>query len=551
MTGRIQKGIKLVLALYLAVLFCVPALAAKEPLFRLDMDSLNFQKGVSGNFVISLVNAQGARIANIEGLEQFDVLSQNQSTSTSIINGDATYQEDLYFTVMPRTAGQFTLKANIEYNGQSYETNAMQVTVSEGSANEGEPAQDLFIKTILSHSEAYLGEKVVLAYELYSRYNIVDFGFTDSIAVEGAVVKDMPEDQLRGEYVYLDGNRYVKYETRQMILDPIKSGTYTIPSFNFQVNVATSAGGGFFSSSKPVYLQTEEKGLTVKPLPSEGKPKDFSGIVGELRLDGRYTREEMNYGDSFTLQAAASGSCNLDGMQKIISGEPPEFTVYETLKNTVETVQDNRYHVQKSFDVIFVPEKTGDLDVAPVSISYFNPVTEKYEKAEIPGVTVRVLGDMPLLANDEGSGQAAIETVKIEQVNYADANVGYFTIQMKKQAVYAVLTGLAIMLVLTAVMFWLISYRKKQDPVLKTLYRQLMGSQDINEIYNLFNAMIKHCCKLSLKASSQNIVLGSLPDASLAAQVAGIMDYMESNEEKGHVYLKDKIKGIYHIYLKQ
>ena len=77
-----------------------------------------------------------------------------------------------------------------------------------------------------------------------------------------------------------------------------------------------------------------------------------------------------------------------------------------------------------------------------------------------------------------------------------------------------------------------------------------MGLNDANEIYNLFNAMIKHCYKVSLKASPQSIIKNSLPDSKLAERVADIMEYMESldaREEDGHIRLKAKIKSIYQM----
>ena len=540
--------LELVLCLCMAAFFHVPALAAQEPVFRIDINSLNLQKGISANFVISLVNAQGARVLNIEGIEGFNVLSQVQNITNSIINGEVTYRVDLHYTIMPKTAGQYTLKANIQYNDQPHETNALQVSVSEGSDNGKEPARELFIKTVSSNTEFWLGEKIVVTYELYSRYNIENFGFRDSIAIDGVLLKEIPGSQPTAEYVYVEGDRYVKYIAKQLIIDPVKPGICSIPSFNFQVNVITGGGNNFFRSSTTMYLQTEEKSLAVKSLPQEGKPKDFSGVVGELQLDGRYSREEMKYGDSFTLYVTASGNCNLDGLKNIINGEIPGISVYENQKNVTESVVNNQYHVQKAFEAILVPEKTGILEVAPISVSYFNPVTEKYEKAEIPGVTIEVSGDMPQPGNYSGGQPGAVETVTINQVNYVNTDNGYFTINVKKEWLYVVSIWIFVLIILAVILIWAVSNRKKQDPVLKSLYKQLMDSKDINEIYNLFNTMIKHCYKFSLKASSRNTIRSSLTDAGLAEQAADIMDYMESakaHDEKGYIYLQNKISGIY------
>ena len=546
-----KKVVISALVLYLAIILNIAALAAQEPSFRIDMDNLNIQKGVSSSLVVSMTNAQGAKLSSIDGFENFEIISQNSSTSISIVGNDSSYKEDIRYTIMPKTTGQFTLKATVQYKGKTYETNELQVTVSEGSSGEGEAESDLFVKTNISRTDAYLGEKLIVTYELYSRYNIENLGFTDYTAIDGVIAKDTPTDQLKAEYVYLGGVGYAKYIAKQLILDPIKAGTHTIPSFNMQVNVIVDNWGGgfssFFNQTQAMYLQTEEKELTVKQLPTTGRPKDFSGIVGELKLEGHYSREEVDYGDSLSLQVIASGNCNLDSLKKVFSGEIPGFTVYETQKNTAESVVNDQYHVQKEYEAILVPERNGAIDIKPFSISYFNSVTEKYERAEIPGTTIEVLGDMPQVISSEGGQMPAFETVSINSVNYADARYGYLTIQLNKQSLYGVLIGFSVFIVLALILIWLLVNRRKQDQTLKSLYRQLIAATDINEVYSLFNSMIKHCYKISLKACSQSEIQSNLPETGIAARVADIMYFMESNDGKGCSSLKEKIKDAYKL----
>jgi len=404
----------------------------------------------------------------------------------------------------------------------------------------------------LSHTDSYLGEKVILTYELYTRFNVDGFGFLENITIDGMLVNEIPSNQLGAEFIFLDGERYIKYEASQFILDPIRAGTYTIPSFNFQVNVVTGDSmGGFFRSSTPVYLQTEGKELTVRPLPSEGRPSDFSGIVGEFRVDGRYSRTELDYGDSFILYATVAGRGNLDGLTSL-AGRINGLTVYEIIRNMTETVEDNQYYVNKEFELILVPERPGTLEIPPISISYFNPVTGRYETAEIPGTLIEVLGDMTHFNNNIGNHSqfSPFETIIINQVNYTDANENYFTIQLRRGTVYGILVGVAVLFVFAAILIWFIKTNKKSDPELKSLYKQLLGAKDINEIYSLFNAMIKHCYNLSLKANSQSIVRNSLPDSRIVAITTEIMDYMESSnakDEKGSVHLKEKVINVYKL----
>lgn len=558
MAGKLKKFIIPLLALFMMILQSVPVLAANEPNFNIDMDSLNLQKGVSTSLIITLENAEGAKIISIEGIDNFDILSRSQGTSTSIVGGNISHEEYQYYQIMPKTTGQFSLKAIIQYNDQSYETNILEVTISDGPSDNETKTQDLFVETLISHTDAYLGEKVVITYVLYTRYDIESLGFVNYTSIDGVIAKEMPSDQLKSESVYIDGIRYAKYEVKQLIIDPMKSGSYTIPSFNLQVNVITNNNpggmfggfGGLFSYSEPMYLQTEEKELFVKPLPTEGKPVDFSGIVGELSISGRYNKEEVNYNDSLSLLITASGNCNLDGFKSIFTGEISGFNVYETSKNVVETIENNQYHIEKELEAILVPKLTGDLQVMPVSISYFNPATGKYEIAMIPGADIKVVGDMPISSNAD-SQAALIETIRIDQVNYSSANISadYIIIPIKKQTVYSILIVFTVLFILAIVLVRLFIKRKKQDVVVKSIYKQVMKAKDINEVYSCFCNMINHCYKLSLKANPIAFVKSRLPNDELAEQVSGIMEYMESSEEKRCSELKDKVSSVYRMIL--
>jgi len=550
MVGKRQHAVILCLILLITAVGSCAALAASEPMFRLDMTKLNLQKGVSTSLTLSLINAQGAEVLGIEGLEHFELLSRSQSTSINIVNGRSTHQIDFHYTIMPKETGQFTLQARVQYNGQVYESNELQVTVSDAPAEAGRAEGDLFVRTVLSQDEIYLGEKVVLTYELYSRYSIENLGFTDYTSIDGVVAKEISADQLKAEYVYLDGVRYAKYEVMQLIIDPIRAGTVTIPAFNLQVNVIVDgfggALGGLFSRTRPMYLQTQAQELKVQPLPAAGRPKDFSGIVGELQLEGNYTKQEVQFGDPLSLLVTASGSCNLDSLKKLFPGSIPGFAVYETQKHSTETVQNNQYYAEKQFEVILVPQQTGLIEVVPVSISYFNPRTGQYEYAEIPGTTIQVAGSMPVQASSGGEARpTAVETVSVVQVSYLDTSGDYFTIRISKQQLLWVLLGIFGLLILVLIGIWLAAKGKQRDPKLKSLYKQLMAAKGINEAYDLFNEMIKHSFNLSIKASPRSVVQAQLPP-HLAVEVVKVMDYMESSSRECSE-LKDKVKRIYKL----
>lgn len=552
MTGRKYKNIFLLLILIATIWGTNIRVLAKDPQFLLEIDSTSLQVGKSTRLELSIVNAQGAKLSQIKGLDNFDVLSSNQSTSTQIINGDITFQNSINYVIMPKNTGQFTLEGIIEYKGKTYNTNQLNINVSEANNLPQENISELFIKTILSDAEVYLGQKVILAYELYSRYNIEDYGFRESIQLDGFMMSDVPKDDLKAEYVYLEGNKYAKFEAKQTYLTPIKTGTFTIPEYNFQANIST--GRGFFSSSQAEYLRTEAKQLIVKPLP-ENKPADFSGLVGELNIQSEYSRIEVPYGDSLTLKVTASGNCDLSVLDKITKNGISNFTTYETEKSMEENIIDNKYWAKKEYEIILVPEKSGEIKIDPIYISYFDTKSGTYKQAEIPGTIITVTGNAQQLQTQvQNSGEPAItEKVIIDRVSYSPKNEGYLTLTLKKNHLVIttiVLVALAILLVLS---FLLIKYFKGQDKRLSHMYKQINKSKNTNEIYSIFNNMIKYRFNLSIKASPKDLIATELSRYDLSNPVIEIIDYMEkdkNNSYEGISYLKGKIKEIYKKIIK-
>lgn len=553
MAGKRSRNRIFYILLIIAFVFVLrpqTAQAAQEQ-FVLSLDSQELQVGVGANMVVSLINANNAQVKEIKGLENFDVLSTSQSSMTQIINNVTSVQNDTTYVIMPKAAGTFTLQATVEYNGSTYQTNEVQVKVTEvqdqTNATNGE-ASDIFLKTDVSDKDIYFGQKLALSYELYTRYNLENYGFLDNVNIDGFVANEVSQDKLGSNYVTINNNKYLRYDIKEMYLAPVKTGTYTIPAFNFQANAST---GGFFGSSQPFYLKTDAQEITVKPLPQEGQPADFSGIVGKLNIDAAYDKQTTDYSGSVTLNVTASGNCNLDGLNKIIKDSLPGFSVYETEKSSEEDIQDEKYFAKKQFNIILVPENTGDIKIDPIKISFFNPETGSYEYAKIPGTTITVTGEIPQV-NTQQSQSSSLQTVEISQVSYGSTpDTGVLTLRISKTVLYTCLAAAAAVIILAVVILLYLKKRKKQDKTLTAYYKQLQKTNDLNEIYNYFNNIVKYRFNINLKANSREVIINRLNEngemeQGLTGPILEIMDLMERMaSDIGVAGLKNKIKDIY------
>jgi len=550
MTGKRKKWVKvqIILLSFILLFSTVIAVNTEEPRFQLNIDNTNLEKGVSANLVLVMENASTAKLIEIQGLDNFDTMSQGSSSSTHIINGSITQSQHYNYVIMPLVEGDFSLKAIVEYKGRRYESNVLPLTVREGTKLKGEEISDLFLRTNVERKEVYFGEKIALNYELYSRYNIEGYGFTNQLDFTGFVTRELPQDQLRGNYLDLNGKRYVKYDVKKYILTPTGTGDFSISEANFQVNVST---GNFFDSYRPIYLQTELLEFVVKPLPEEGKPDKFRGLVGKLEASSFFSKNEVEYGDSLTLKVKLSGTCNLDNLARIVDGNIPGFSVYETEKNRVEEIRNGEYFASKEIEIILVPEKTGKIEIPAVEIPYFDPETEEYEKLVIKGTEIEVTGESGVFIQDSpeiSTSQEAVETVRIEQVTYAlSDDSDYLSIRIKRPTLRMILYALFMIIIIGLIVFYFTKYWRNRNKRLREIYRKVKRENNKIVLFDLLNEMIKYSYNISLKVISRERLKKEISDRNILGNILSILDIMEDKDcgDRDLHLIKNRIKNIY------
>ncbi|MCT4597747.1 MAG: BatD family protein [Vallitalea sp.] len=541
--------------IYLGLLFLVMAIcmditvSAEDIKAKLEIDTNKIEEGVSTNLTVVIDNATvGIHMKNIEGIENFDIISSNTSSTTSIINGQTSQQIQYNYTIMPKNVGDYKLLAYIEYGGKTYKTNEINVHVDERSEKEDDEVEDLYIKTILSKESAFFGEKIVLTYEVYSRYKIDDLGFRDEVTLDGFVTKDLLQGQLKSNFVVINNKDYVKYEVKKILLTPTSAGTLKIPSYNFQVNVST---GDFFSSSKPIYLKTTEKEINIKQLPTNNKPDNFTGLVGQLELSSHYNKDEVDYGQSVTLNINLSGDSNIELMDKVnpsIDG----VTIYETEKDLKEEVVGNEYHAQKEFEIILVPQKTGQITIEPITINYFDVATNSYKDLVIDEKVINVVGEMPITTSENINPHEEVkklEKVIINQINTSQEVSNEFFV-IKRIYIYLLIVVI-VLIILTLIALSVYFVWKKQsnkDNKMRNIYKSTKYAKDDNAYYDILNEMIKYKYNISIKASSRYDIESHIQDKDIVKYIFNIMDHKEKDyrqENKSQINYKEIIKKIY------
>jgi hypothetical protein len=173
----------------------------------------------------------------------------------------------------------------------------------------------------------------------------------------------------------------------QRALFPLMAGRFAIPPAQLVYSLPLSAS--FFSREETHELQTDSTVIIAVEPPLRGRPSDYGGAVGNLRVAAKLDTIGSRVGDPMRLTVRVSGTGNV----KLF----PRPQVGVSWGSLVKG--DERVHVDddarriagaKEFDWVLTPKIAGELDLPPIRYTYFNPDTRRYEVASTTMTRVRV-----------------------------------------------------------------------------------------------------------------------------------------------------------------
>ncbi|MCA9295602.1 MAG: BatD family protein, partial [Phycisphaerales bacterium] len=184
--------------------------------------------------------------------------------------------------------------------------------------------------------------------------------------------------------------------------------------------LSRSSKSYFVSNSAIVSAVPELPRITVKPLPTVGRPDSFNGAVGRFRIESEAQPLNVAVGDPITLRVTlidqSARGTRLDGVRV-----PPlhqQTTLTDDFRVPEEQLPGEQIGRRKSFVQTIRPRR-ADLDrIPPISLSYFNAETGRYETAfsdPIP-ITVREsasVGMSEIVAAQPGESATSMELTKV------------------------------------------------------------------------------------------------------------------------------------------
>lgn len=173
----------------------------------------------------------------------------------------------------------------------------------------------------------------------------------------------------------------------QRALFPLMSGRFSIPPAQLVYSLPLSAS--FFSREESHELQTDSTVIVAVDPPTQGRPQDYGGAVGNLRVAARLDTISSRVGDPMRLTIRVSGTGNVKLFPRPSFGVPWGSLVKGDERVQVDTTA-TRIAGAKEFDWVLTPKVAGELDLPPIHYSYFNPDSRRYEIATTAKQRVRV-----------------------------------------------------------------------------------------------------------------------------------------------------------------
>lgn len=357
------------------------------------------------------VNAGGGEFAvpSFKGFYKLMGPQTSYSSNTQIINGKWSQQTSYSYTyylqamesgkfVIP--PAQFTLKNNTYYsdslrievigsgaaprgNVQQQGNNAVQ-----GEERVEAGGENISLALILSKKDSYIGEGILATVKLYARQDLSGISEIKYPSFTGFMKADLvtpPLSSLKQEEI--NGTIYGTGVIQQFLLYPQVTGEITIDPVQITVLVQQKAGnsdpffGDFFSTYQTVQKAVVSKAvkINVRPLPGI-KPDDFSGVVGSMALTASVNKDSVNVNDAVNYKIIVSGTGNLKLAEAPKLNLSPDIETYDpkitdNLKNGASGTTG-----QKIFEYLLIPRHYGDYTIPPLTYSYFNTSTGKYEQ---------------------------------------------------------------------------------------------------------------------------------------------------------------------------
>lgn len=297
------------------------------------------------------------------------------------------------YSLTPERPGEFVIPpVEVIVDGVRYQTAEQKVTVTPQEAAPDQP-EAAFGVLKLARPTAYVGEDIQAELRYY-------FDADHRWSFAGTAMPQMNGDGFGARQpiqggetiVELGGKRYRRLVFRSAIT-PSRAGKITIGPLSMVVahskrlNARRDLFGGVFEGGRELKVSAPAVEVEVLPLPTEGRPKDFTGAIGSFRFEGSGSPGVVKAGEPVMMTLNIEGQGNFDRIVAPALIDPTGWNSYPPTDRFKPNDPLGLTGV-KTFEIAVMPEVKKE-KMPVFRFSYFDSTKKAY-------VTLAT-GDLPLV----------------------------------------------------------------------------------------------------------------------------------------------------------
>lgn len=395
--------------------------------------------GEGFNFYIVILGSKSAGNVDLQPLQEYNPQNAGTSrqSSINIINSRTTQTitTKMTYILTANREGRIQLPSlTVEVDDKTYRTNPVTVNIIKPGTTD-----QLDLEVDLSQQQCYVGQPIIITVKLYVSAEISDPQFNipafsgDDFYIEDPDVTD-PQAKLyhlnSGLNIMASQYRVVRNSKESIlfsfskVLIPKHSGKIAMQPASVSAAVAVGRTrsrdpfDSFFGRQlqyRRFMVNSEPLELEVLPLPNEGKPAQFYGLVGQYTISASATPTKVNVGDPITLTIKIGGSKYLKPIQW------PELENLPALANNFKIpTQKASPTIDDGFKVFTQTIRANNdkvTEIPPIPLAYFDTEKGRYitattEPIKLEVAPTKILTNADMEGSDFTPVNKEIEAIK-------------------------------------------------------------------------------------------------------------------------------------------
>ena len=394
-----------------------PAVQAAAPTVEWDLQPRILNLGEPATATISFHGTSAPSSLDLPAIDGLSIQPAGRSSNTSIVNGRTTSSITFNYAILPRRAGDFTLGPYTLAgpNGED-PIDLPAITLTVRAPDPDAPQTDiLFARVEASTPTPYVQQSFDLILRIYALPTVelardirLAGGFPESGFVQSAFEELQTVREETSGQIYVVRRfraRFRALTAGDFDIAPIlRVGVIDRSSRNARRR--SSPFGDFFDdpffnppAATPVDLAAPPLTLHVRPVPTDNRPPDYTGAVGQYRFEADVRPRELKVGEPLTVTLRLTGRGNLS------TARPPSYTDTDTYKTyeprqSGDTPDPSSDTGTTTYEQVVIP-RTTDLTALPaLTFTYFDPDADTYQTA--------TAGPFPLTVHESDTSSSAL-----------------------------------------------------------------------------------------------------------------------------------------------